>query len=186
MTLLWIALGAGMMLAAFAAFGRFAGFHAQRPEDYAKTGQAIDLRRDLSGPILCEGVIYGPTGRVVSRFVGDFHARWNGNHGIMEERFAYDSGRSQTRVWQLHLNDDGTLQAAADDLVGAGQGRQSGSAACLNYRIRLEEDAGGHVLNVRDWMYLAPNGTIVNRSQFRKYGLKVGELVATMRRKEVA
>jgi hypothetical protein len=30
-------------------------------------------------------------------------------------------------------------------------------------------------------MYLAPNGTIVNRSQFRKYGLKVAELVATLR-----
>jgi hypothetical protein len=30
-------------------------------------------------------------------------------------------------------------------------------------------------------MYLAPNGNIVNRSQFRKFGIKVAELVATMR-----
>ncbi len=34
---------------------------------------------------------------------------------------------------------------------------------------------------VTDWMYLADNGTIVNRSQFRKFGFKVAELVATMR-----
>ena len=26
------------------------------------------------------------------------------------------------------------------------------------------------------------NGTIINRSQFRKFGIKVAELVATMRR----
>jgi hypothetical protein len=26
------------------------------------------------------------------------------------------------------------------------------------------------------------NGTIINRSQFRKFGLKVGELVANMRK----
>jgi hypothetical protein len=30
-------------------------------------------------------------------------------------------------------------------------------------------------------MYLMPNGTIINRSQFRKFGIKVAELVATMR-----
>jgi hypothetical protein len=35
-------------------------------------------------------------------------------------------------------------------------------------------------------MYLTPNGTIVNRSQFRKFGIKVAELVATMRPKEAA
>lgn len=34
---------------------------------------------------------------------------------------------------------------------------------------------------VTDWMYLADNETIVNRSQFRKFGFKVAELVATMR-----
>jgi hypothetical protein len=56
----------------------------------------------------------------------------------------------------------------------------------LNYRIRLPESAGGHVLDTTDWMYLTENGTIINRSQFRKYGLKVAELVATMRKKEAA
>jgi hypothetical protein len=30
-------------------------------------------------------------------------------------------------------------------------------------------------------MYLLENGVIMNRSQFRKFGFKVAELVATMR-----
>ena len=54
------------------------------------------------------------------------------------------------------------------------------------YRLRLPEESGGHVLDAVDWMYLTPNGTVVNRSQFRKFGIKVAELVATMRRKEAA
>jgi len=62
-------------------------------------------------------------------------------------------------------------------------GAQVGSAVRLNYNIQLTEDAGGHVLSTTDWMYLAPNGNIVNRSQFRKFGVKVAELVATMRPK---
>ena len=40
---------------------------------------------------------------------------------------------------------------------------------------------GSHVLKTVDWMYLTPDGTIVNRSQFRKFGIKVAELVATLR-----
>ena len=51
----------------------------------------------------------------------------------------------------------------------------------LNYRIRLPESSGGHVLDAVDWMYLMENGTIINRSQFRKFGIKVAELVATIR-----
>lgn len=33
------------------------------------------------------------------------------------------------------------------------------------------------------WMYLSDNGTILNRSQFRKFGIRVAEMVATMRPK---
>ena len=66
-------------------------------------------------------------------------------------------------------------------MVGEGIGRAEGSAVLLNYRIRLTPEAGGHVLSVTDWMYLMENGTIMNRSQFRKFGIKVAELVATMR-----
>jgi hypothetical protein len=54
----------------------------------------------------------------------------------------------------------------------------------LNYKIKLPEESGGHVLDTTDWMYLIENGAIINRSQFRKYGIKVAELVATMRPKD--
>jgi len=126
-------------------------------------------------------VIFGPLGRVSSRFVADFDARWEGDTGTMTERFRYDSGRVQEREWTLVLGGNGRISARAADLVGRGRGRQAGSAVHLAYRIRLPEDAGGHVLDVVDWMYLTPNGTIMNRSQFRKFGIKVAELVATMR-----
>jgi hypothetical protein len=99
----------------------------------------------------------------------------------MTEHFEYDSGMVQDREWHLTVGDDGRIQAEAPDLVGAGSGRQSGSAVNLNYKIRLPKEAGGHILTTIDWMYLSPNGAIVNRSQFRKCGIKVGELVATMR-----
>jgi len=131
-------------------------------------------------------VIFGPTGRVSSRFEADFNVTWEGNKGHMVETFRYDSGATQDREWFLTIGNDGRIKAEAPDVIGTGEGRQEGSALQLKYRIQLPEDSGGHVLDTVDWMYLAPNGAIVNRSQFRKYGIKVAELVATMRRKDLA
>lgn len=181
MNLLLVILGAVLALGAVWAKSRFADFPAQAPVDYAGTGPEMDIREHLNGPILCEGVIYGPTGRVASRFVADFEARWDGDTGVMTEHFRYDSGRKQDREWTLSLAEGGAIRATAADLVGPGRGRQKGAAVVLDYRIRLPEESGGHVLDVTDWMYLMENGTIMNRSQFRKFGIKVAELVATMR-----
>lgn len=166
------------------ALSRFTGFAAQRPADYAGLEPRLDLRRHLDGPILCEGVIYGPTGRVASRFVADLHGRWEGNRGTLDEHFRYSSGDEQRRRWHLTLGNDGAIVAEADDLTRPGDGQQQGAAARLHYRIRMPRQAGGWVLDVTDWMYLTENGTIINRSQFRKFGIKVAELVATMRRVE--
>lgn len=165
---------------------RWFSFPAQSPEDYADGGPRFDIRHHLSGPLICEGVIYGPTGRVTSRFVADFEITWDGDDGVMAERFTYDSGEIQVREWRLTLVGSDRIEARADDVAGVGIGRQMGPAVQLRYRLKLDAADGGHVLSAVDWMYLAPNGTIVNRSQFRKFGIKVAELVATMRRREAA
>lgn len=179
--LIFALIGASIVIALNWAWTRYAGFVAQTPDDYADTDTLFDVRTHLNGPIVCEGLIYGPTGRVTSRFVGHFDCKWDGNRGHMSEVFHYDDGSQQARAWDLTLGNDGAIRALASDVVGEGSGQQKGNAVRLNYRFRLPEKSGGHVLDVVDWMYLAPNGTIVNRSQFRKFGIKVAELVATMR-----
>lgn len=185
-TFAYLLLGVVLTLTLIQLKSRYLDFAAQNPEDYASSETHFDLREHLNGAIECEGLIYGPTGRVTSRFVGNFEANWNGNKGYMREEFRYDSGTVQNREWHLTLGNDGSIKAEAPDLIGTGKGAQSGSAVHLKYRIKLPDEAGGHVLDTIDWMYLAPNGAIVNRSQFRKFGFKVAELVATMRRTDVA
>lgn len=181
-SLLLVVLGVILALSIVWARARYAAFPAQRPEDYAAQTPQFDIRQHLDGPIQCEGIIYGPTGRVSSRFVADMKATWDGNTGSMTEHFRYDSGSTQDRIWSLKIGNDGTIKATAPDIIGEGTGTQAGSAVQLKYRIKLPDDAGGHVLDVTDWMYLMENGTVMNRSQFHKFGIKVAELVATMRK----
>jgi hypothetical protein len=181
-TLLALALGIVAALVCGVLYSRTMTFRAQSIDDFRGQSPQFDLRHHLNGPILCEGVIYGPTGRVVSRFVADMDAQWDGNTGTMTEHFRYDSGATQDRRWTLTLGNDGSIRAEAPDVMGQGHGRVNGPAVRLAYKLRLARDAGGHVLKVTDWMYLMENGTILNRSQFTKFGVKVAELVATMRK----
>lgn len=174
--------GVLLTLAALVVLRRFTGFRSQTPADLATRGPAFDLAQHLSGPILCEGVIYGPTGRVTSRFVARMNGTWEGDIGTLRERFHYDSGSVQDRCWTLALGAGGCIKATAPDVVGTGTGTVSGPTVLMRYRIKLDDAAGGHVLDVTDWMYLLENGTIINRSQFTKFGVTVAELVATLRK----
>ena len=164
---------------------RLVGFKAQKPQDYGKGGPKFDIRTHLSGPLVMEGVLYGPTGRVTSRFVAQAHGSWDGENGHLVEDFKFDSGSEQKREWFLTAKTDGSFDAEAPDVVGVGQGKQMGSAVEFKYRIKLADTAGGHELDTTDWMYMLENGTIVNRSQMRKFGIKVAELVATIRPAEI-
>lgn len=160
----------------------FLGFRSQSPQDYAGTGPEFVLQEHLSGQIISEGLIYGPTGRVTSSFVAEMHGEWQGDVGTLTENFTYSNGQTQKRRWQLTIGPDNTFTATADDIVGEAQGVVSGSTAMLTYRITLPEQAGGYTLTATDWMYLTENGVILNRSEMRKLGIKVAELIATMRR----
>ena len=179
--ILGILLGVLFTLALIALLTRLTGFRTQKPGDFTG-GPAFDMATHLNGKILCEGVIYGPLGRVSSRFVADMNGTWDGNTGTLAETFRYDTGAVQERCWTLRVDDAGRIRADAPDLVGSGTGTQAGPAVQMKYRIKLDASAGGHELNVIDWMYLMENGTIMNRSQFRKFGIPVAELIATMRK----
>lgn len=177
----------GIILAVIAGISwrlRFS-FYSQKPKDYSTQKPSFLLTEHLSGQLICEGIIFGPFGRVTSRFTADMDAVWQGTRGTIKENFIYDNGRTQCREWTLEVNSHGSIKASASDIIGVGTGWQQGSSVHLNYRIRLPEDSGGHVLDTVDWMYLLENGSIMNRSQFRKYGIKVGELVATIRKKDI-
>ncbi|MBV0913331.1 DUF3833 family protein [Anianabacter salinae] len=184
--LIYLLTGVALTLLAVWLRSRFLTFRAQRPEEMRNLAPGFDLRKHLNGAFLCEGVIFGPTGRVASRFVADMDVTWDGNVGTMVEEFRYDSGATQHRNWTIEVAEDGSLKATAPDVVGTGTGQQMGPGVRLKYRLKLPKDAGGHELDAVDWMYLVEGGTIVNRSQFRKYGITVVELVATMRPKEVS
>lgn len=170
-----------LILLVILALWAFTGFKTQKPRNYADTGPRFDIKKNLGGKLLSEGVLFGPNGTVVERFVATMEGKWDGDTGILTENFTYSSGTKQNREWRITLTDDTHFTATADDVVGVGIGEVSGATLRITYKIRLTEAAGGHVLDVIDWIYLTQNGVMVNKSEMRKFGVKVAELVGNIR-----
>ncbi|TRD22259.1 DUF3833 family protein [Palleronia caenipelagi] len=162
---------------------RMMSFWGQNPSDYMGFSMDFDPRIHLDGQLLAEGVIYGPTGRVTSRFHADMVGEWNDDGGSFAVTLHYDGGLKQERTWVLEFTGPDTFVARAEDVDGAGCGSFAGPAMRTAYKLQLPADVGGHKLKVVDWMYLTETGTIINRTQFRKYGLLVAELVASIRKR---
>ena len=170
-----------LVLAVIFAKNMFFSFRAQNPLDYAGTGPAFSLKTHLSGEILSEGLIYGLNGKMTNSFVAKMVGEWDGDNGTLSEEFTYSNGKQQSRKWFLTLGEGNTFTATAEDIVGQARGVVSGSTVKMEYQIVLPQEAGGYTLSAIDWLYLTENGVIMNKSEMRKFGVKVAELIATMR-----
>lgn len=144
----------------------------------------FDVRKVLNGDLVAEGMLYGPSGKLASTFTAHFTGNWENNTGSFVENFQFSTGKNQIRNWNFTIDVNGNIIGTADDVVGKAIGQQYGSAVKLNYSLKLSDELGGHIIKVIDWMHLLENGSVFNRSEFRKFGFKVGELVATFRKEK--
>lgn len=159
-------------------------FKNQKISQFKSDSKIFDIRKVLEGNMVAEGMVYGISGRLSSTFTAQFLGNWANNEGSFIENFQFSTGKNQIRKWNLIIDSNGKIIGTADDIIGKAVGQQYGSAVMLSYKLKLSEDLGGHVIKVIDWMHLLENDTIFNRSEFRKFGFKVGELVATFRKEK--
>ncbi len=152
------------------------GCAAPQVQDYAQEQPALDLKRYFNGPIQAHGIFTDRSGRVVKRFVVAMQASWNGNQGMLDERFTYSDGTRQTRIWHLTDHGNGHYTGHADDVVGTAEGQASGNAFRWAYTLALPVD--GQVWHVQfdDWMYLMDETTMLNKAVMSKFGIRLGEV----------
>lgn len=179
----YIASGIVICLGLGFVWDHFWSFRAQRPADYAAEAPAFDLRQALSGNYVAHGVIFDYSGRANVRFSAQITGTFDEAGGILAEHFSYDGmAEDDTREWKIRFTGPDRFTATAGDIIGPAEGVVSGNAVRMTYRLQLPERAGGHVLDVVDWLYLMEDGTIVNRSDMRKFSIKAAELFAVFRR----
>jgi hypothetical protein len=150
--------------------------------DYKAEKPVFDLARYFNGTIDGWGMFQDRSGKVVKRFHVRIDAKWQGNTGTLDEHFTYSDGEKQNRVWTL-IKDGDRYTGTAADVVGTARGMAQGNALRWNYVLALPVDGRTWHMDMDDWMYLIDEKTMLNRTTMSKFGVKVGEVTLSFRKR---
>jgi len=153
-----------------------AGCASPTPSDYANEKPVLDLKTYFNGDITAHGVFTDRSGKVVRRFTVDMKCSWEGDDGVLDERFSYSDGEKQRRVWRLKKLPGGRYTGTADDVIGIAQGQSAGNAFQWSYTLRLPVDGKTYDVQFDDWMYLMDEKVMLNKAVMSKFGVRLGEV----------
>lgn len=146
-------------------------------EDYQATTPRLQLDQFFDGELKAYGLVLGRNGELKRRFSATISSSWQGNLGTLDEHFWFDDGEQQHRVWQIEKTADNHYQGRANDVVGVAQGKTTGSAMFWQYQLTITVDGEPLTVTIDDWLYLLDQQRLINNSDIRKFGIKVGELI---------
>ena len=156
-------------------------------EEYEGRETLFSAESFFDGSLTAHGVVKNYRGYASRSFVADITACWQNGVGTLDERFVFDDGENQTRVWRLAQSADGSYAATAGDVRGEGRATISGNSMFLDYVLTIELEDGSIDVAVDDRMYLVSENVLINESSLTKFGLPVGGILLTIiRHPEVA
>jgi len=159
-----------------------AGCAGQQLNEYASEKPTLDLSQYFNGKLIAHGMFQDRSGQVVRRFVVDMEGTWNGNQGVLDERFTYSDGTTERRVWRLTKHENGRYTGTADDVEGEASGQTVGNAFRWGYTLRLPVDGKVYEVQFDDWMYLIDDKVMLNRATMSKFGIRLGEVTLSFTR----
>lgn len=146
-------------------------------KQYSEHKPVFDIREYLNGDLEAWGVLINRDGTAEPQFFVKMKGSWNGNEGTLAEEFTYTSGEKKNRLWHFRVTDDHHFVGTAADVTGEGIGQQYGNAVNMKYTLQVPRN--GKIIEVAmdDWLYRIDDTHVINRTEMRKFGFKVGELV---------
>ena len=158
------------------AFLVLTGCSTMKPADFANAQPKLVLEEYFAGRTQAWGLFQDRFGTVKRQFTVEITGTWNGETLVLDERFLYNDGETDQRVWTIRKLGDGSYEGLASDVVGSAAGSSAGNA--LNWAYIMDLKVGDGTLRVAfdDWMFLQPGGAMINRAKLTKWGFDIGEV----------
>ena len=147
-----------------------------RPENFKSSEPKLVLFDYFKGKISAWGIFEDRFGNVRRQFQVDIEGQVEGNEITLDERFQYDDGEKDQRIWQIRKTGDHTFEGTADDVIGIAKGTVQGNALNWTYDLNLKVGDTSYKVHFDDWMFLQPGGVMINRAQLSKWGVDIGEV----------
>lgn len=152
------------------------GCASMKPTDFKDTEPKLVIEEYFAGKTQAWGIFEDRFGKLRRQFTVEIWGSWDGRELVLDEHFRYSDGERDRRVWRIAKLGDHAYEGRADDVIGSASGAAFGNA--LNWRYDMDLKVGDGTLRVHfnDWMFLQPNGVLINRARVSKFGIEIGEV----------
>ena len=140
------------------------------------------LEEYFAGRTRAWGLFEDRFGTVRRQFVVDIEGTWDGRELVLDEHFTYSDGETDRRVWRIIKTGDHAYEGRATDVVGTAEASAYGNAVHWRYELDLKVENDTWRVHFDDWMFLQPDGVLMNRSRVSKFGLDIGEVTLVFQR----
>jgi len=153
-----------------------------RPRSIATRNPRSPSPTYFNGPLTAWGYFADRSGEVKRRFTVKMTGVWTGNEGVLTEHFDWSDGEKSQRIWRITKLDAHRYIGRADDVKGEATGTAYGNTLQWKYTLLLPVDGKTYEVQFDDWMHLMDDTTMLNKSEMRKFGFKLGEIVISFRK----
>lgn len=146
---------------------------------FINTEPKFILEEYFNGKTEAWGMFHDRFGNLKRSFKVDITGTLTDDELTLDERFLYDDGEKEQRVWIIKLLGGNKYSGTADDVIGEAVGIAQGNALNWKYKLDLKVKDSTIKVNFDDWMFLQEKGILMNRAEVKKWGLNIGVVTIT-------
>lgn len=173
------------LLILVAAVAALAGCSSMKPEDFANTTPKLVLEEYFQGRTRAYGLVEDRFGNVTRQFVADIQGTWDGTTLTLVEDFVWNDGEVEQRIWKLTKQGEHGWRGETPDAIGPSRGKLYGNAFFMEYDFNLKYGNGRTKVHFDDWMFLQPDGVLLNRAEISKFGIHLATVTIAFRKEGV-
>ncbi|MBW6509072.1 MAG: DUF3833 domain-containing protein [Desulfuromonadales bacterium] len=166
---LTVFVGTLLFLAAGCSTVEVKGYAGQQPE--------FDLFDYFIGETRGWGIVQNRKGELLRQFVVDINGYLNdAGELVLDEQFVWSDGEHSERIWTIERTGPHEFRGRAADVFGAAEGAVYGNVLNWNYQLNLEARGSTWKVRFDDWMFLQPDGVLLNRATMSKFGFELAQV----------
>jgi hypothetical protein len=151
-------------------------------EQFEAAPRQLVLEEYFEGETTAYGLFEDRFGKVRRQFKVDITGEVDGNRLTLTEKFVYDDGERDTRVWEIDILGNGQYRGTAGDVPVPAVGQVSGNAFNWKYKVDLKVGDAVWKVGFNDWMFLMDDGVLINRAYVTRYGIEIGQVTIAFRK----
>ena len=148
-------------------------------EKFKGSQPTLTLEDYFEGKTEAWGMFHDRFGNLKRTFKVDITGTIESNTLMLDEKFLYDDGEQDSRIWTIKILGNNQYSGTASDVVGEAKGISEGNALNWKYKLNLKVGDSTILVDFDDWMFLQDRNILMNRAEVKKWGLNIGVVSIT-------